>query len=149
MLWAEQPPAALPPVAVPPVARPQKKPLGIVAWFVIVTLCGMLAIFCAIFVVPLIFLANQTPEERVLSSQKSEAAEFAKQVVLDNLKSPASAKFVGGPYVKPQADGSFEVFGEVDAQNSFGALLRKTYTMRLTPLGNDKWRYEKLSMHGR
>lgn len=43
-------------------------------------------------------------------------------LVRDNLKSPSSAKFIG----VPESDGTY-IWGEVDAQNSFGAVVRSSF----------------------
>lgn len=48
------------------------------------------------------------------------------------LKSPGSAEF-GGENAARQAGGRYEISGWVDAQNSFGALVRVTWTCSATP----------------
>lgn len=64
---------------------------------------------------------------------KLEAA--CQTVVKNNLKSPSSAKFVG----VPQSDGTY-IRGEVDAQNSFGAVVRNSF--RCTIINSDTVRLD-------
>ncbi|MBW4617758.1 MAG: hypothetical protein KME17_00015 [Cyanosarcina radialis HA8281-LM2] len=52
---------------------------------------------------------------------------YCKSAVLDSLKSPASARFSKGPHTMEIFIGIYAVIGGVDAQNSYGALLRNKY----------------------
>lgn len=56
-------------------------------------------------------------------------------VVKNNLKSPSSAKFIG----VPQSDGTY-IRGEVDAQNSFGLVIRNSF--RCTIINSDTVRLD-------
>jgi hypothetical protein len=64
---------------------------------------------------------------------EAEAAKVCQEAVLDVLKSPASAEFAKAPSVTPAAiAGEWTVIGDVDAQNGFGALLRRGYLCTAT-----------------
>lgn len=68
---------------------------------------------------------------------------MSKQFVEDNLKSPRSAKFPWGSdeyKVMHTGDGVFEVRSWVDAQNSFGAMIRSTYYVEMQYVGDNRWR---------
>lgn len=64
---------------------------------------------------------------------KYDAMEIARSVVKEHLKSPSSAKFCSITDATFSCDGnSWTVSGWVDAQNSFGASLRKSFTVKFT-----------------
>ena len=69
---------------------------------------------------------------------ESDAWVCAKDVVERNLKSPSSAKFClmseATIHYNGEEDGGsrYTVSGYVDAQNSFGAMIRKNFTVNLT-----------------
>jgi hypothetical protein len=75
----------------------------------------------------------KTPEEiaeevRCPFSHKLEVKQLAMESVSKNLKSPGSAKFVKmKEYRDPSKDCAFNVKGEVDSQNAFGALIRARF----------------------
>ena len=94
---------------------------------------------------------HMTPTQRRAETQErvaERAADAAQGFVLKALKAPATAKFVGVPSVQPFTDGSYEVTGEVDAQNSFGALLRNHYTVKLRP-EDGEWHAETVQVEPR
>jgi len=57
----------------------------------------------------------------------AQAAIIAKEFVRNTLKSPSSAEFPFGDYRVSNTTDTFFVAGHVDAQNSFGAMLRGQY----------------------
>lgn len=71
--------------------------------------------------------------------------------VKDRLKSPSSAKFQ--PYsasnVRDLGNGVYEVTGYVDAQNSFGAMIRNRYYCKLRYAGGDRWVAESVEVFTR
>lgn len=73
----------------------------------------------------------------------------ATEFVRRDLVSPSSADFetYDKKQVKKIGDNSFVVRGYVDASNSFGAKLRKTFECRLRYLGKDEWRLESLTIN--
>lgn len=66
----------------------------------------------------------------------SEAWTCAKKIVKDNLKSPSSAKFcaISDATITHVGNGQYRVSGWVDAQNSFGAVIREYFTVTYTAL---------------
>lgn len=72
--------------------------------------------------------SRQLTEEEVESSAKVAAEGFVKQY----LKSPATAKFVRDKKCERLSEpNEYIVVGSVDAQNSFGAMIRSTYGVHL------------------
>ena len=74
----------------------------------------------------------------ITSAERAQLQSIAKEVVLNYLKSPSTAEFPGSffnPYegwgfTKNDAN-NFEVSGYVDSQNSFGAMLRSDFYMKI------------------
>jgi hypothetical protein len=94
--------------------------------------------------------APPSPEQIAAKQQKMDslnAREWAKTYVTQRLKSPKAAEFqnvldfavapVKDKKGKPLKD-VWEVSGYVDAQNSFGAMLRNNWYVKLVKQG-DKW----------
>ena len=93
-----------------------------------------------------------TPAERAQANcnSKVDASLMAEHFVEQRLKSPSTAKF--GPYremvITPTGgDCEFTVSSYVDAQNSFGAMMRNSFTavVRYMPDTN-KWQLVSLDM---
>ena len=64
------------------------------------------------------------------------AASYCKDFVSGRLKSPSSASFPFLPNSTSHVgDGVYEVHSYVDAQNSYGAVIRTSYTCRVRPNG--------------
>lgn len=59
--------------------------------------------------------------------EESRAVEACQEDVRARLKAPSTAEFVDDPLVVEVDDG-YQVTGEVDAQNGFGAMIRNRYT---------------------
>jgi hypothetical protein len=66
----------------------------------------------------------------------------AELLLLHYLKKPDTAKFSAPEEtsIVPLASGRYEVSGWIDAQNDFGAFLRKRYTILVQPAANSSWR---------
>ncbi len=63
------------------------------------------------------------------SASLPQAKRLCMALIPEILKSPASLKFVDSPYVEPTTlRGIYLVNGKLDAQNSYGALLRSSYS---------------------
>ena len=83
------------------------------------------------------------------------AAMWCEDFVLDQLKSPASAKFPGlfdeWPKIMPlfgdTTGHDWHVVSYVDAQNTYGALIRNFYTCQISYVGNDRWNLIDLWFH--
>jgi hypothetical protein len=105
-------------------------------------------IWIAMFVLILATVAcggsgNVTPTVAPVAGKSDEtlACIMSQDFIERQLKAPASAKY---PNCVGKAefvgDGEFVVTTYVDSQNSFGAMIRTSYVMRLKSLGADKWR---------
>jgi len=71
-------------------------------------------------------------------NDRSDAIREAEEAVKAQLKAPRTAKFVSGPSINH--DGcKWTVSGEVDSQNSFGAMLRASYRVELMRSTRDLW----------
>lgn len=64
-----------------------------------------------------------------------QAQSACESAVTGILKSPSSADF-GGWQRRENADGTFEISGYVDSQNSFGAMLRARFSCSVDASGN-------------
>ncbi len=60
---------------------------------------------------------------------------MAQKFVLDTLKAPSTEKF-GGETVTALGDDTFEVSGWVDSQNSYGAMIRADFKVKLKSFGS-------------
>lgn len=69
-------------------------------------------------------------------SEHDEAQEHAKNFILKTLKAPDSAKFPPHSEIKAvKVNGMWEVSTYVDAQNSFGAMIRTPYFLKMENQG--------------
>lgn len=66
------------------------------------------------------------PQPAVGSSAESALIDACRDAVRARLKSPSTAQFPGNDRVE-QTGKVYRVFGSVDAQNAFGAMLREDY----------------------
>ena len=87
--------------------------------------------------------AATTAEDELTPDQVNRSAERAcEDFVSARLKAPSTAEFSG---TRTQHQGArYVVTGAVDAENSFGAPLRSTYTCTLTSSG-EQWRLESVT----
>ena len=63
----------------------------------------------------------------------------SKKVVLGSIKTPATASFPTTPNVVKGDDGWWTVTGEIDAENQFGAMMRKRWVARVRRTSDRKW----------
>jgi hypothetical protein len=71
---------------------------------------------------------------------------YSKKFVERQLKAPSTAKFCDYDEASVStADGSFVVTGWVDAQNSFGAMIRNGYVCKLHKAG-DTWHLDDINL---
>lgn len=81
--------------------------------------------------------------------RRIDAKVFAQDAVSRQLISPSSAKF---PFVSVEdcvtdlGDDRFRVTGDVDAQNAFGAMLRKSFSVTLKITGEYSYAIESISI---
>jgi RNA polymerase subunit RPABC4/transcription elongation factor Spt4 len=82
--------------------------------------------------------------------KKGEAIRMAQKFVTNPLKSPRSAKWPGMfekyDHVQSLGGGRYRVRSWVDAQNTFGALIRTNYTAVVIDKGGDTWGLESLDI---
>jgi len=92
-------------------------------------------IIWAIWGIAIIKESSMTPEERrIASAARAEgdapydARNFCERMVIASLKAPGTAKLQDKTMViQKRENGEFVIGGQVDAQNSFGAMLRNTF----------------------
>lgn len=120
----------------------------------------ILGFFCLIFALPIITgilsggskppaapQVQPTAAEIAHNKEKEEhdeAQEHVKSFILKSLKAPSTAKFPGYseiPVVKK--DGYWESYTYVDAQNSYGAMIRTNYYVKMENQG-DRWKLVKI-----
>lgn len=103
---------------------------------------GKVVFFCALGVAGLMVLgANAEKEaakpENICSPEGAERAFYAAQSIVEkNLRAPKTAEFVSRSadrdlFANHLGGCRFDIFGKVDAENGFGALIRSRYTMEL------------------
>jgi len=75
------------------------------------------------------------------TDRRIDAFVMSHDFVKDRLKAPSTAEFpwYDEKFVEDLGNGKFRVTAYVDAENSFGAMLRSNYVCALQYLGNDKW----------
>src|SRR5262245_38063453 len=81
-------------------------------------------------VVGLIVWAISAKQNNPETTRSNTAAQACEDAVKDQLKAPSTAKFTNERYT--DSDPSWLVTGDVDAQNSFGAMIRSHFTCDLT-----------------
>lgn len=83
--------------------------------------------------------ASPTP-----TSEPAWAIKHCRDEVLKDLKAPATAQWPGGEDVRPKPDSTplvYDIYGQVDSQNGFGALIRSSWSCRVTT-GAETWTIE-------
>ncbi len=87
------------------------------------------------------------PAQSESRDRKTEAWVMCQQFVEARLKSPASAEFPWGsaPYVTRLPDDRYRARAYVDAQNSFGAMLRNDFNCVVEWTG-ERWELESLTL---
>ncbi len=105
------------------------------AAFLVLAALFCCCLVCAGFVAPL--------NDRVDS--ETEAWIEAKRTVKQDLVAPRTAKFPWGADRIVQQGGVWQVWGHVDSQNSFGAMIRSDWYCELRKT-NGQWRCETLAI---
>jgi len=98
--------------------------------------------FTIIVVIVLIFIIHSLfstdPKDSASNvPDDTEAFITAEDYVKHELKAPTTADFSGGHTCERGPDNTYSLRGYVDSQNSFGAMLRSTWTVKLKWLGGD------------
>lgn len=80
-----------------------------------------------------------SPTEQIANMKKSSAESFARSYVKSTLKAPTTAKFGYGTSVKqdPEDPNLFEVISDVTSENSYGAKLTSTWSLKMKFIGPD------------
>lgn len=109
--------------------------------------CGgaLLAIIITVVLVYFSVLPSINTSSNKSSRKKNpdniEICVMTRSFVERSLKAPSTAKFPSCSSLKivRLGDQAYRVSSYVDAQNSFGAMLRKYYTVEIKYKGNDNW----------
>ena len=116
---------------------------------------GYVALFFVLLVIGTIISAlpggEDSPDaapDPVVEHSQVEAYGICRQFVRDRLKAPRTAKFPSGGSegATHMGDGKYVVRSYVDAENSFGAMLRNHFVCTVQWTGGDSWRLEDLKM---
>ena len=95
------------------------------------------------------FMPDAPPDpNKIEREMKSGANYICQKFVKKELKAPSTAQFAerGEWQAIRLDDGNYQVTSWVEAQNSFGAMLRTPYVCVVTPIGNDQWTLVRLKM---
>lgn len=90
----------------------------------------MKKVFLLFSLLALFGCGSSTPDE-------SDAKEAARAAVIQNLKSPADAKFHQNDVVKELGDNTYEYKETVNATNSFGGSIKQDVTAKVKWIGGD------------
>jgi len=84
-------------------------------------------------------------------SKQIEAFVRSQSVVEKYLKAPSTAKFPyfsdSGVTVSKISENKYKVYAYVDSENSFGAMIRATYSVIITSTGKDTYTYEDIQIN--
>lgn len=86
--------------------------------------------------VPVLASCSTSPEDEH-ETEGFTAQAMCKEFVKDKLKAPASAEFSDEQHVEEGT--GWRVTGVVDSENSFGAMIRGSFTCVLENTGGDMW----------
>lgn len=104
---------------------------------------GCFAVILTPFVIIFVLIMYYSSQpEKVHKPDNIEVYVMAESTVKQKLKAPRTAKFCGYTQSKiiNYEPKKYTVLGCVDAQNSFGAMVRNNFEVSLEWRGNDQWR---------
>ena len=78
-------------------------------------------------------------------NERDDIEVVTERIVRDKLKSPSTASFPKH-FDAEKKNGKWTVVGVVDAQNSYGAMLRQNFLVEIVSVG-DKWKALKVSIY--
>lgn len=108
--------------------------------------CGCLVLIVLVVILGMIFSPGEKSDER---DWALEAYFVAQDFVTTQLKAPGTAKFPlstdPAVTITRRDNGAWLISGYVDAQNSFGALIRTRYICSVKEGSGGKWRLEEFS----
>lgn len=114
----------------PPSSEPAKKP-----GFMLGCLLPLLLLLAGVIAFQLIFNGPDAVDRRAERDAPVLAQIACERAVKEQLKAPSSAKFVN--MESQGAGGSFAVTGQVDAENSFGAMIRTSFSCTVEVQGEN------------
>jgi len=89
-------------------------------------------------------LSGDESQDPAVADRAVDAEIMCEEFIGRRLKVPATAKY---SHTQTLKDGArYTVIGHVDAENSFGAMVRTDYTCVVADQGNGKWSLEGLSL---
>lgn len=97
---------------------------------------------CGLLIIVIVAAVGSGSDVRV--QPEFEARSECRMAVVNSLKAPSTAKFVS-IQAKQTAPGRWTVGGQVDAQNSFGAMIRSYYICEAVQVGTG-WRVERVEV---
>ena len=113
---------------------------------------GIVAIVFVVMIVGLIWLGQQPRDPNEWKRRDNSVAAYVlmKDQVIHRLKAPSTAKFPdqhdSDVMIARSDDHSYTVYGFVDAQNSFGAMIRTHYTGVIQQSGEEEWKLVGLTI---
>ncbi len=109
----------------------RQHPIGLL---IIVLIC--IPIFGQIIAEP---VAPISQEESIFNMKKGAIESFSRSYVKGTLKAPSTAKFNYFPSIteNPKKKNSFDVISDVTSQNSFGAMLKSVWSIKVHYIGPD------------
>ncbi len=115
------------------------------------TFSGIGRIVLIILLVPLCVWfssCSSSDEEKADEPDAISAYVMSHQFMEDRLKAPATAKYprYDKSFVNDLGEGRYTVDAYVDAENSFGAMIRTNYSCTLKYAGDDKWTLESINL---
>lgn len=105
-----------------------------------------LGLVCLVALLLIFMAACSEGEEK--EPGKVDAFVMSQTFVKTLLKSPSTAKFplITSAEIIPYGNGRFKITSYVDAQNSFGAMIRNNYTCTVKYVGDNKWECENIKL---
>lgn len=133
-----------PPQQFEPPRPPRRKRKNRALLIVLVSIMAVL-VLCIGVVTIYGVTAGKKPKDPATNDLSSDAFVICQSFVRKQLKAPSTAKFPAAESTK--RDGAtYTVKGGVDAQNSYGAMIRTPYTCVVHADGADKWSLVDLQM---
>jgi len=119
--------------------KASKSPSLVIVVIAIMALCGLAALASSL---------NSDSSSRPDVGDDTEAWVMCKQFVEDALKAPSTAEFQNSydSDITEVGDQRWRVIDQVDAENSFGAMLRSEYDCTVEYRGDDQWRLISLDI---
>lgn len=107
----------------------------------------LIVILIGIFAMYYFGNSSETPKQKPTHSAVA-AFTVCQQYVQQSLKAPGSAKWPGGysDYTQHLGGGRYRVTAWVDAQNTFGALVRTNFKCEVRWQSDDRWYLENLAL---